>query len=182
MTATAQALSAIAHRQRAVAAYHAGGLSPAQMADTLAVSPATISRDLIVLGLRSVHPSRTVSAGLGPLLRTLREAHGWSLRELATRLGCAYSPLYMLEQEQVGLAPARRRQLATVFAVPPTALAADAPAQGVTWTVTGHPLLLAALRAFATRIGVGVEEVEESTDPGWDMTPVEECSHRKDRA
>jgi transcriptional regulator with XRE-family HTH domain len=100
----------------------------------------------------------------GACLRLLREAHGWTLRDLMTQadLGTT-SSVALVEQGGQRLTPALQSRLAQAYRLPGALLERAAPATDATLVLRGHPVALAAVLAFARRAGV-VDGVEVGPD------------------
>ena len=60
-------------------------------------------------------------------IRLLREAQGWTQRDLAARLGCTGMTICRYEQDDDRLYPSLIRQLAEIFACPPAEVAGFDP-------------------------------------------------------
>jgi len=66
----------------------------------------------------------------GNNIRKLREARGWSRRELVARIGCTQQWLYLLERGEIRMMPKHVSALCTAFGVTPAALTGAKPTAG----------------------------------------------------
>ena len=90
------------------------------------------------------------------LLRILRAAWGWSMRDLAGATGASTSQVSGLEAGEAALTPAMRRRIMAAYGLDEALLDPALPPSSVAVTLTGHPLAVVALRRFAGRIGVTI--------------------------